>query len=220
MSCRRCGEEENFIDGNEEEELCKHCLDHCCEECFNELETEEEHEHCLCKDCYEPEENNKSYCNYCSKLCLESHKCGKDIVEDVLLNVVGGEKGLVKQILGYKRDLEYEERTINIHRLLFLERFDKIKTIKIINRFDKKLEIVFKPEGKYTKTYRCELELNKPIKFEEREDLFKYFFQTFDLPLAKFMENKKTNENMKKYIKRSLRILNDTHNQIDSYIIY
>jgi len=54
MSCKRCGEQDDFCDGNSSEELCKHCLDHCCEQCFTELETEIEEEHQTCEDCYEP----------------------------------------------------------------------------------------------------------------------------------------------------------------------
>ena len=52
MSCRVCGEEETFTDGNEAEELCKHCLDHCCEECFGPLLEEAEYENHLCESCY------------------------------------------------------------------------------------------------------------------------------------------------------------------------
>ena len=51
MSCRLCGEEDTFTDGNDTEELCKHCLDHCCEECFGALLTEEDYENHLCKIC-------------------------------------------------------------------------------------------------------------------------------------------------------------------------
>ena len=52
MTCRMCNEQDDFCDGNSSEELCKHCLDHCCEECFLQLETDEEYEHHLCNDCY------------------------------------------------------------------------------------------------------------------------------------------------------------------------
>ena len=31
MTCRRCNDEDDFCDGNSSENLCKHCLDHCCE---------------------------------------------------------------------------------------------------------------------------------------------------------------------------------------------
>lgn len=52
MTCQRCEEEDNFIEGNEEQEICKNCLDHCCESCFKELETEEEYETHNCSECY------------------------------------------------------------------------------------------------------------------------------------------------------------------------
>lgn len=223
MSCRRCGEEETFIDGNEGEELCKHCLDHCCERCFGELHSEEEYEHYVCDDCYESDnvmeekikdfekDFQKSYCNYCSRICEGKHTCGKEMLEDTLLNIVGGEKGLVKQILGYKRDLEQEEKIVNIHRFVFLEIYDKIKTIKVKNKFEKKLEISFKPEGKYSKTYTCNLELNEPITFEDRPDLFEIFFRTFDIPLASFMRKMKTNDKLEECLKQHIKKLNEIH---------
>jgi hypothetical protein len=47
-----CNEQDDFCDGNSSEELCKHCLDHCCEECFNQLKTDMEYERNKCNDCY------------------------------------------------------------------------------------------------------------------------------------------------------------------------
>jgi|TARA_B100001971_G_scaffold13522_1_gene10738 hypothetical protein len=61
MTCRRCNEKDDFCDGNSSEELCKHCLDHCCEDCFKELETKEEYEHSVCNECYVP------FCDYCGE---------------------------------------------------------------------------------------------------------------------------------------------------------
>jgi transcription elongation factor GreA-like protein len=52
-NCRRCGEIDDFCDGNESEKLCKHCLDHCCEECFKELESPHEEWKRICKECDE-----------------------------------------------------------------------------------------------------------------------------------------------------------------------
>ncbi len=52
MTCRMCDEQDDFCDGNSSENLCKNCLDHCCEECFYQLETEQEYEHNLCNECY------------------------------------------------------------------------------------------------------------------------------------------------------------------------
>ena len=52
MTCRICNEKDDFCDGNASEELCKHCLDHCCEECFLQLETDAEYEHNVCSLCY------------------------------------------------------------------------------------------------------------------------------------------------------------------------
>lgn len=49
--CKRCGEEEDFCDGNPSEELCKHCLLHSCENCYKELETEKEYEKTICVEC-------------------------------------------------------------------------------------------------------------------------------------------------------------------------
>ena len=53
MTCRNCNEQDNFCDGNADEELCKHCLDHSCEECFKTLESDLEYDTHLCEDCYE-----------------------------------------------------------------------------------------------------------------------------------------------------------------------
>ena len=162
----------------------------------------------------------KSYCNYCSYICEKNHNCKKSLVEDILLTVVGGEIGLVKNIMRYKRDLEYETKTIDVCRFTWLETYSKIKTIKVTNKFENKLEISFKPERKYSKTYNCELELDEPIKINDRPDLFNTFFETFDIPLAVFMRKNKTNENLKKYLKRHIETLNIIHNDIEDDILY
>ena len=48
-----CNEQDNFCDGNSSEELCKHCLNHSCEQCFQQLETDQEYSRHTCNNCYQ-----------------------------------------------------------------------------------------------------------------------------------------------------------------------
>jgi len=68
-NCRRCGDIDDFCDGNESEKLCKHCLDHCCEECFNELESPEEESKHICKEC---DEDSTEELKYQTSVCIRN----------------------------------------------------------------------------------------------------------------------------------------------------
>lgn len=83
MSCRRCGEQEDFVDGNEGEELCKHCLDHCCENCFSELETEKDYERHMCYKCYEEDFFQYMEFSPIEKIKKSSPKCFTFSDEDI-----------------------------------------------------------------------------------------------------------------------------------------
>jgi len=61
--CKKCGDGV-WGDGNEEEELCKHCLDHVCERCYCDLETEEEYDRYTCEECWEETPKKKSEPQY------------------------------------------------------------------------------------------------------------------------------------------------------------
>lgn len=64
MACRRCGKQDDFVDGNESEELCKACLDHCCEQCFKQLETKDDYERHMCYFCFAEEFFTYDYGDY------------------------------------------------------------------------------------------------------------------------------------------------------------
>jgi hypothetical protein len=49
--CSVCNSHDDFVDGNQDEKICKHCLDHSCEECFQLLQTEKDYQLSLCSDC-------------------------------------------------------------------------------------------------------------------------------------------------------------------------
>jgi len=153
------------------------------------------------------------FCNYCSYICEENHKCKEEKVKDILLTVVGGEIGLVKKILDMKQEMEYEEIEIKFGRFDWLEIYRMIKKIKIVNKLNKKLEIYFKPNNKYSPIFYCELELKNPIKLKKNNKLLEKYFKTFDIPLAKFYTRRKTNYSMEFQIKNHIKHLNKIHTE-------
>ena len=139
------------------------------------------------------------YCNYCSKICKKEHNCGKSIVEETLLNVVGGETGLVKEILSLKRGLEKESLVIKLDRFSFLENFNKIKEMTLENTFDNKIKVVFQK-------YQCYLELDEPISLYDLTTEQMGFLETLDLAFNKFLNKRgeKTNKRLEKRIKEQI----------------
>ena len=97
------------------------------------------------------------YCNICSKIVKKSHfktkthKKSEKKVTDILLDVVGGEMGLVKQILDYKQDMEYQEKTIKMERMTWVKHFKNLKEYKLTNTFEKKIKLTFKNNHCYLK---------------------------------------------------------------------
>ena len=144
------------------------------------------------------------YCNICSKIVrknhfkTKTHKKGEKTVIDVLLDVVGGEMGLVKQILDNKRDMEYQEKTIKLDRLSTFEKFKDIKEMTLVNTFDKKLKIIFKKN-------HCFLDLDEPISLYKLTPNQESFLETFDLALMKFINRgPQTNKRLEQCIKRQV----------------
>ena len=158
------------------------------------------------------------YCNHCSVFTneahfqTEEHINNSNMLNDILLEIVGGEKGLVKKVLGLKRGLEKEEITVGLSRFSWLDRFSKIKEMKVTNTFEKTIKIAFSPRGIFKNTYECELELEEPVSFDKLTTKQKEIFSTFDLALVKFMERgEKTKERMEELIKFQIKKWNLVH---------
>lgn len=149
-----------------------------------------------------------NYCYHCSKICEDKHfktkrhNKNKILIEDILLNVVGGEIGLVYKILNYKKDLETETLDIKISRFSWLERFaniDKITLTNINNKNNKKIKLEYKK-------YYCYLDLNKSILLKNITKKQINIFQTLDLVIANFLEKgTKTNTRFEKLMKEKIK---------------
>ncbi len=165
------------------------------------------------------------YCNHCSVFTnkehfeTEQHKNNSNILNDILLNIVGGEKGLVKKVLGYKKDLESETITRTLNRFSFLERFSALKSMSLTNTFDKQIKIAFSPRGYNKKPYECHIELSEPVSFKQLTEHQKDILETFDLALVKLMDRRtinKTNETMEQLLKEQIKRWNLFHLNIES----
>ena len=162
------------------------------------------------------------YCNHCSvfttkdHLKSENHINNKNMVEDILLSVVGGEKGLVDKVLSYKKDLEAETLKVCLSRLSFMERFSKLKEMTLTNTFSNELEIQFSPSNSKTK-YNCTIELDEPITLETLTKHQKEILETFDLGFSRFIrKGERTSERMEEILKKIIKEWNLIHLEIDS----
>ena len=151
------------------------------------------------------------YCNICSKIVkknhfkTKTHKKSNKIVTDILLDVVGGEMGLVKQILDYKQDMEYQVKTIKMDRFKSFKNFANIKEYKLTNRFNEKLKFSFKKN-------HCYLKLDEVISLEELTYNQEQFLETLDLALIKFYhKGKKTNKRLGECINKQIKTWNKCH---------
>jgi len=139
------------------------------------------------------------FCNYCSKVCVERHECGKESIEDKVYDLVK-EKNLIDLIFSYKRDLEYETDEFKIGRFDFIETYSNMKNLKIINNFDGILKIEYPHSKIIVRRFvfeedelikRKEIKLKMDIKLKnvislkskEYDYIKEYFLKTIDVPL-------------------------------------
>jgi len=162
------------------------------------------------------------YCNHCSvfttieHLESEHHINDKNMVEDILYKIVGGEKGLVEKVLSYKKDLETETSKICLSRMSFMERFSKIKEMTLINKYNNELVVQFSPSGSKSK-YECKIELNELISLEKLTKKQKELLETFDLAFVKFVSRgERTNKRMRELLQKQIKEWNLIHLEIDS----
>lgn len=151
------------------------------------------------------------YCTFCLKIIKKNHfktkkhKSNEKIENDILLNVVGGEIGLVQKILDYKKDLEIQYKVIKCERMLHLQHFRELKKYKLTNLFNNKLKITFRQ-------YHCYVSLDKIISLYDLTYNQLQFLETLDLALMKFIcREPKTNERFEKCIKKQIVIWNRCH---------
>ncbi len=165
------------------------------------------------------------YCNHCSVFTnkahfkTEQHKNNSNMLNDILLNIVGGEKGLVKKVLGYKKDLEAETITRTLNRFSFLERFSALKSMTLTNTFDKQIKIAFSPRGYNKKPFECNIELSEQVSFKQLTEHQKDILETFDLAFVKLMDRRtknKSNETMEQLLKEQIKRWNLFHLNIES----
>ena len=165
------------------------------------------------------------YCNHCSVFTnkehfeTDQHKKDLNMLNDILLDVVGGEQGLVKKVLGFKKDLETETITQTLNRFSFLERFTALKSMTLTNTFDNQIKITFSPRGYNKKPYECYIELSEPVSFNQLTKHQKDIFETFDLAFVKLMDRRiknKSNERMGLLLKAQIKNWNLVHLNIES----
>ena len=142
------------------------------------------------------------------------------MVEDILLDIVGGEKGLVKKILGYKLDLETETLNVNLNRFSWLDRFSKIKQMIVTNTFENTIKVSFSPRGYNKKPFECNIELNEAVSFNQLTKKQKQILSTFDLAFVKLMRGNQSNEKMELLIKKQIRSWNLAHFNKDCDKLY
>lgn len=165
------------------------------------------------------------YCNHCSVFTnkahfeTEQHKKDSNMLNEILLDIVGGEKGLVKRVLSYKKDLETETIKMTLNRFSFLERFTALKSMTLTNTFDNQIKISFSPRGYNKKPYECHIELSEQVSFNKLTKHQKQILETFDLSFVKLMGGRtgeKSNETMEKLLKEQIKRWNNIHLNIES----
>ena len=145
-NCIICGDIDDFCDGNESEKICKHCLDHCCEECFTELESPEEESKHICKDCDEDSEGKNVFENL-MKIVKETEKKVKKISDDDYDNsrINKALKPLVDYIkknlkkLDKKDEKNYDENMERLKKAYYMSGVDQAISDTIYDHFGEEL---------------------------------------------------------------------------------
>jgi len=162
------------------------------------------------------------FCNYCSKICVEKHQCGKESIEDKVYDLVK-EKNLIDLIFSYKRDLEYETDEFKIGRFDFIETYSNMKNLKVINNFDNKLKIEYPHSRTIVTRFQFDEQLIKKqeiklkmdiklkniisLKSKDYEYIKEYFLKTIDVPLFNVLrqiKRKKCVKDMQKIFKTEM----------------